>query len=118
MAPKPADPALYARVKAQLYAEMTTHSAYRSGQLVQRYKAAGGTYVGAKPKPRAGGLPRWFAEDWQNQAGGVGYQKKGDVYRPTKRITADTPKTFRELTPAQLRRAQKEKKETGRVGRY
>ena len=118
MAPRPADPKLYERVKAQLYAEMPTHSAYRSGQLVQRYKAAGGTYTGTKLKPRDGGLSRWFAEDWRNQVGGIGYQKKGDVYRPTKRVTADTPKTFGELTPAQLRRAQKEKKETGRVGRY
>ena len=77
----------------ELYAEMPTHSAYRSGQLVQRYKAAGGTYTGPKPKTRDGGLPRWFAETWRNQSGKVGYQGK------------ETPKTFAELSPAQIHSA-------------
>ena len=115
---KPADPELYERVKARLYAEMPTHSAYRSGQLVQRYKAAGGTYTGPKPKTRDGGLPRWFAETWRNQSGKVGYQGKGDVYRPTRRVTSETPKTFAELSPAQIQRARREKKAKGRVSRF
>ena len=115
MTPRPADPQLYERTRARLYAEMPKHSAYRSGLLVQRYKAAGGTYVGAKPKPNDGGLARWFAEEWSNQDGGTGYSKKGDIYRPTVRVSADTPSTFSELTAAQVRRAQKEKKATGRV---
>lgn len=118
---KPADPALYARIRAELYKEMPTHSAYRSGQLVQRYKRAGGTYVGPKPKksgPDASGLARWFAEEWRTQSGAEEYQKPGDVFRPTKRISKDTPTTFGELTAAEIKRAQREKKTTGRVKEF
>ena len=115
MTPRPTDPQLYERVRARLYAECLGVSAYRSGLLVQRYRAAGGTYVGAKPKPEEGGLARWLAEEWRSPDGGIGYSKRGDVYRPTRRVSADTPTTFSELTAAQVRRAQKEKKATGRV---
>ena len=99
----PADPALYQRVKADLYREMPIHSAYRSGLLVQEYKRQGGTYIGAKPKST--GLRRWFKESWRNQRGGKGYQKKGDIYRPTKRITQKTPATLQELSAGELRAA-------------
>ncbi len=110
---RPANPVLYERVKRQLYAEMPQHSAYRSGLLVQRYKAAGGTYTGAKPKTTDPGLARWYAEEWRNQRGGVGYEKPGDVYRPTQRVTCDTPTTFAQLTPGQVRRASEAKRKTG-----
>ena len=94
---------------------MRTHSAYRSGQLVQRYKAAGGTYEGSKPKD---GLTRWFKEDWRTQSGKTTYEKKGDVFRPTKRVSKETPTTFSELTAAEVRKAQAEKKKTGRVRNF
>ena len=54
------DKALYRRIKAKVYKEIPQHSAYRSGVLVQRYKAAGGRYRGKKPR---GGLTRWFDEE-------------------------------------------------------
>ena len=60
------------------------HSAYRSGLVVKEYKAEGGKYTGDKSK---GGLTRWFKEDWKNQRGETGYKKKGDIYRPTKRVS-------------------------------
>ena len=60
-------------------------------------------------------LKRWFNEKWMNQNGKVGYQKKGDVYRPTIRINENTPKTFNELTQNQINKAMKEKKTKGRV---
>ena len=63
-------------------------------------------------------LHRWFLEDWKNQRGDTGYQKKGDVYRPTIRINKDTPKTFSELSKSQIERAKKEKAKTGRVKRF
>jgi hypothetical protein len=103
---------------------MPTHSAYRSGLLVQRYKAA---YIkkhgkGKSPysgkKPTKTGLARWFDEDWRTQEGSKVYQRKGDIFRPTKRITEDTPITLPELTVPQIRRARKEKRRTGRVKRF
>lgn len=118
MTPRPADPELYEKIKSRLYAEMPTHSAYRSGLLVQRYKAAGGTYLGPKPKTSDPGLARWYAEHWTQQEGKIGYHRKGDVYRPTKRVTSKTPATFDEITPAELARARAEKKRTGRVRRF
>ena len=63
-------------------------------------------------------LRRWFKEEWKNQDGKEGYQKKGDVYRPTKRITKDTPKTFKELGKKKIKKAMKEKKKTGRVKKF
>ena len=63
-------------------------------------------------------LGRWFKEEWKNQRGGEGYKKKGDVYRPTKRITKDTPKTFKELSKKDISKAQMEKKKTGRVKKF
>ena len=71
----PANPQLYARIRAEVYKEMPTHSAYRSATLVRRYKESGGMYQGKKPT-EGEGLRRWLKEDWRNQRGGVGYQKK------------------------------------------
>tara|TARA_Y100000114_G_C11704662_1_gene300283 strand:- start:648 stop:1004 length:357 start_codon:yes stop_codon:yes gene_type:complete len=113
---EPADKELYERVKKEIYRKYPKHSAYRSGLLVKEYKARGGKYLGVKPKKK--GLTRWFKEDWRNQRGQVGYSKKGDVYRPTKRITKDTPTTFKELSKAEIKKAQKEKKEKGRVKKF
>jgi hypothetical protein len=42
-------------------------------------------------------LKRWFAEEWTIEEGSIGYAKKPknwkqtNIYRPTKRITKDTP---------------------------
>ena len=40
--PVPQDAALYEKIKKKVYGEIPKHSAYRSGIVVQRYKAAGG----------------------------------------------------------------------------
>ncbi len=121
---QPTDKELYESVKKRVYKEIPKHSAYRSGQLVKKYKEAfsrkyGKTkkpYIGEKPKKT--GLKRWFEEEWRNQRGEVGYKKKGDVYRPTKRITEKTPTTFKELTKSQIEKAQKEKIKKGRVSKF
>ncbi len=63
-------------------------------------------------------LSRWFKEEWKNQKGKTGYQKKSDVYRPTKRISKKTPATFKELSKKELKEAQKEKKTKGRVSKF
>lgn len=123
MAPEPSDKRLYALVKARVIKSNPTHSAYRSGTIVKQYKAAYLRKHGKGKQPYKGekgdtGLTRWFNEDWRNQRGGVGYQKPGDVYRPTIRINSKTPSTFSELSKSEIRRAKAVKESTGRVGSF
>lgn len=108
------NPSLYARAKSK-YKNMK-HSAYKSGLVVKEYKKLGGKYGGEKPKKK--GLTRWFKEKWRTQSGSKTYKKKGDIFRPTKRVTKKTPTTMGELTKAQKQRAMREKKRTGRVKKY
>jgi hypothetical protein len=119
----PVDKQLYNKIKAKVYKRIPKHSAYRSGIVVKEYKEAfkkkygnKSPYIGRKEAKQ--GLTRWFAERWRTQDGKVGYKKKGDVYRPTKRITKDTPKTFKELSKKEIKEAQKEKKTKGRVKKF
>ena len=113
---KPKNQKLYEKVKAEIYKKIPKHSAYRSGLLVKEYKKRGGTYIGKKPENK--GLSRWFKEKWKTQDGKTTYKKKGDIFRPTKRITKDTPKTMGELTKKDKEKAMKEKKKKGRVRKY
>ena len=113
--PKPTNQKLYNRIKARVKKRIPKHSAYRSGIIVKEYKAAGGKYSGKKS---SGNLTRWFKESWRNQRGGTGYKKKGDVYRPTKRVSKKTPKTFKELGKSRVKKAMKIKKKTGRVKKF
>lgn len=121
--PSPKDRDLYERIKKRLYLKIPTHSAYRSGLLVKEYKEeyekkykSKEAYTGTKNKNQ--GLMRWFDEKWRNQRGEVGYQKKGDIYRPTIKATKETPKTFKELTKNDISKAMKEKKTRGRVKEF
>ena len=113
--PEPTNTKLYEEVKQEIYAKYPKHSAYRSGLLVQEYKKRGGTYSGDKSK---GTLGRWFKEEWSNQRGETGYKKKGDVYRPTKRVSSKTAVTFSEISSKELKAAQREKAKTGRVKEF
>ena len=54
----------------------------------------------------------------KNQRGKTGYKYKSDVYRPTKRITKDTPATFSELSKKEIDRARREKASKGRVEKF
>lgn len=120
----PSDQVLYKRVKARVYRSIPKHSAYRSGRVVQEYKRAFRRKHGSSRSPyrgsrsRSRGLSRWFAEKWRNQRGEVGYRYKSDVYRPTRRVSKRTPKTFRELSRSRLSRARREKSRSGRVSRF
>ena len=120
---KPKDQKLYDRIKKKVYDLIPKHSAYRSGQIVKKYKEAykkktgsSDAYEGTKKKNQ--GLDRWFKEDWRTQEGRKTYQKKGDIFRPTKRITKDTPKTLNELSIKTIQKRMKEKKATGKVKKY
>ena len=42
------DPALWCRIKTRLRGQVERWNAYTSGQLVQEYKRAGGTFKGRK----------------------------------------------------------------------
>lgn len=119
----PRDKKLYQTVKGRVYKDITKHSAYRSGVLVQKYKRSfkkkygnKDPYIGKKTKKR--GLSRWFLEKWRNQRGKIGYKYKSDVYRPTHRITKKTPTTFNELTEKQIKRARTIKLKKGRVKKF
>jgi len=63
-------------------------------------------------------LKRWFKEKWRTLSGDKDYSKGDRTFRPTVRVSKDTPVTASELTPAEKRRARKEKEERGRVSRY
>ena len=67
---------------------------------------------------RSGNLSRWFRERWRNQRGEVGYKYKSDVYRPTRRVSSRTPRTFRDLSRSRVRRARREKSRTGHFSRF
>lgn len=116
MGTNPADPALYARVKRRIYRKYPTHSAYRSGLLVQAYKRA---FKGPRPytgqRPSRTGLARWFKEDWKSDTGKYRYTSRSSVYRPTRRVTDKTPKTFKELGRKRIALAKRRKRTTGRA---
>lgn len=70
-------------------------------------------------KTKAGlALKRWFKEDWRTPKGKKGYSGKDRTFRPTKRISEDTPATWGELSKGEKAAAAKEKREKGRVSRY
>lgn len=64
-------------------------------------------------------LKRWFKEKWQTPKGKEEYSA-GDTgtFRPTVRVSKDTPDTYSELTPADIAAAKEERRRTGRVKRY
>jgi hypothetical protein len=98
----PIDKALYEKAKAIVYPKYKKPSAYRSGALIKKYKELGGKFKEQGERK----LGRWFKEDWKD----VG-NKDYPVYRPTKRITKDTPLTPEEIDPEnlELRIAEKQK---------
>ena len=122
--PQPRDKKLYNKTKRYIYKKYPKHSAYRSGLLVQEYKKRFSKKYGKKRDPYKGkktekkGLGRWFREKWVNQRGEVGYRYKSDVYRPSKRITKKTPKTYKELSKQQIKKARSKKYRVGRVNRF
>jgi hypothetical protein len=119
---KATDKVLYEKIKKSIFSKNPINSAYRSGSLVKEYKKQfSEKYPNKEPYKGVNkntGLTRWFKEDWKNQRGDIGYKNKGDVYRPTKRITKDTPKTFNQLSKSDITKAMKKKKTKGRVNKF
>ena len=96
--PIPVDKDLYEKVKEEADKIYKKPSAYKSGFIVKKYKDLGGEYIDDK-KPK--NLARWFKEDWQD-INPLKSETSYPVYRPTKRITKDTPTTEEELTPQRI----------------
>jgi len=91
------NPELYEKAKQIADEKYKKPSAYKSGFIVKKYKELGGTYSGTKNDNK--GIGRWFKEDWKD----IG-NKEYPVYRPTKRITKDTPLTPQQIKPSNLKK--------------
>jgi hypothetical protein len=63
-------------------------------------------------------LNRWFKEEWETPNGNKDYTKGENTFRPTKKVSKDTPATWNELTDAEKAAAKKEKNTKGRVTKY
>ena len=69
-----------------------------------------------------GGLDRWFKEKWVDVKTGkpCGRQKGEDraypACRPSKRVSSKTPKTTKEMSPAEKARFKREKTSSKRIG--
>jgi hypothetical protein len=117
--PTPTDLKTYNKIKDEM--KSMRPSAYKSGLIVQKYKREmdkkGKTpYEGRKNQNE--GLSRWYREMWRSDNGSIGYDFKNSVYRPTVRITKDTPITFSELTKQQIEKAKQQKAAKGRVKNF
>ena len=94
--PKILNPVIYKKAVELANAVYKKPSAYKSGFIVKKYKHLGGKY-GDDDKPK--NLRRWFKEDWKD----VGH-KDYPVYRPTKRISKETPLTVNEIDKNNLKK--------------
>lgn len=74
--------------------------------------------MAVRKSAKGAALRRWFKEDWRTPRGNKDYSKGENTFRPTKRITKDTPSTWSELSPSEKAQAKKEKNTKGRVSRY
>ena len=92
----PKNKILYNLVKDEADRIYKTNGAYKSAYIVKRYKELGGDYEGKKSDNE--GLSRWFKEKWENVNPEDGYP----VYRPTNKITKDTPLTIDEIDKTNL----------------
>lgn len=94
--PTPASETLYARAKRIADQTYDKPSAYKSAFIQRQYRQLGGKYVDdGKPKL----LKRWFNEKWRD----VGGEQPYPVYRPTRRVSPDTPLTVSEVDPQNLK---------------
>jgi len=104
--PVPENTQLYEQVKYEIYKVYPKHSAHRSGLLVQEYKRRGGTYIGKKTNNKR--ISQMVSGTMVNQRDEPFYRFNSDIYRPTIRITKDTPRTFSEISPQGTERARRE----------
>ena len=61
-------------------------------------------------------LQRWFKEKWTDEKGNVcgsTKNKKTKKCRPSRKVSSKTPKTWKEMSPAEKKKAVAEKKRVG-----
>lgn len=100
---KPKDQSLYDKAKKEADKTYSKPSAYKSGFIQKKYKELYLNKYGStdaylddnKKKP----LARWYREGWLDAG-----EKPGDypLYRPTKRVSKETPKTVQEIPKDRL----------------
>lgn len=94
----PQDSALYEKAKSIVYAQYKKPSAFRSGAVIKQYKKLGGKFLDDnKSKP----LKRWFEEKWTD-VNPFKTKTSYPVFRPTKRVSKETPLTIQEIDPQNL----------------
>lgn len=94
---------LYKKAKDEVYKKNPTHSAYRSMQVVKKYKSLGGKFETTEKKP----LSRWLDEKWlavkpylttgAEVPCGSPSVRQQSACRPSRKVSKDTPKTIDEL---------------------
>ncbi len=115
----PTDVALYARVKREAKLRFRSWPSARASQwLVAEYQKRGGAYHGRG----AGGLARWTREAWVDLcAPGLppcGSGRKGQVCRPSRRVSSHTPAPLAHQVPPGRRTrlcARKRRRPDGRL---
>ena len=76
----------------------------------------------SKSRKVKGGLTRWLEENWVDvKTGKPCGRQKGEkrgypACRPTKRVSSKTPKTTKEMSPAEKARFKREKTSSKRIG--
>ena len=64
-------------------------------------------------------LKRWFKEKWRTPSGKKDYSETNEnTFRPTVKVSEDTPSTWAQLSDSEIAAAREEKKKTGRVSKY
>ena len=64
-------------------------------------------------------LKRWFKEKWRTPSGKKDYSETNEnTFRPTVKVSKDTPSTWAQLSDAKKAAARKEKNTKGRVSKY
>ena len=91
------NPELYQKAKQIADQTYSKPSAFKSGFIVKKYKELGGTY--SEEKTMSTGIARWFKEEWKD----IG-NKEYPVYRPTKKISKNTPLTPNEIKPSNIKK--------------
>jgi hypothetical protein len=72
--------------------------------------------MGVRKTKKGASLQRWFKEKWTDEKGNVcgsTKNKKTKKCRPSKRVSGKTPKTWKEMSPAEKKKAVAEKKRVG-----
>ena len=64
-------------------------------------------------------LKRWFKEKWRTPSGKKDYSETNEnTFRPTVKVSKDTPSTWAQLSDSEKAAAREEKNTKGRVSKY